>query len=106
MISTIFLQAQGGSDIFSMVLPFLLMILVFYFLIIRPQTTKQKKERTFQESLKPGARVVTTSGIHAKVVQVMEDGVILETMSGKLKFEKAAISREFTEARFPETVGK
>lgn len=104
MFSTIFLQAQG--NVFSMVLPFVLMIFVFYFLIIRPQTTKQKKERNFQDSLKPGARVVTTSGMHAKVVQVMEDGVILETMSGKLKFEKAAISREFTEARFPETVGK
>lgn len=104
MFSTIFLQAQG--DIFSMILPFILMIFVFYFLIIRPQTTKQKKERNFQDALKPGARVVTTSGMHAKVVQVMEDGVILETMSGKLKFEKAAISREFTEARFPETVGK
>lgn len=104
MISTIFLQAQG--DIFSMILPFALMILVFYFLIIRPQTTKQKKERNFQDSLKPGAKVVTTSGMHAKILQVMDDGVILETMSGKLKFEKAAISREFTEARFPETVGK
>ena len=104
MFSTIFLQAQG--NVFSMVLPFVLMIFVFYFLIIRPQTTKQKKERNFQDSLKPGARVVTTSGMHAKVVQVMEDGVILETMSGKLKFEKAAISREFTEGRFPETVGK
>lgn len=104
MFSTIFLQAQG--DIFSMILPFILMIFVFYFLIIRPQTTKQKKERNFQDALKPGARVVTTSGMHAKVVQVVEDGVILETMSGKLKFEKAAISREFTEARFPETVGK
>jgi len=106
MFTTIFLQAQGGGDFFSMVLPFALMIVIFYFLILRPQTTKQKKERQFQDSLKPGARVVTTSGMHAKIVQVVEDGVILETMSGKLKFEKAAISREFTEARFPETVGK
>jgi preprotein translocase subunit YajC len=44
--------------------------------------------------------------MHAKILQIMDDGVILETMSGKLKFERAAISREFTEARFPETVGK
>ena len=106
MFTTIFLQAQGGGDFFSMNLPFVLMIVIFYFLILRPQTTKQKKERQFQDSLKPGARVVTTSGMHAKIVQVVEDGVILETMSGKLKFEKAAISREFTVARFPETVGK
>ena len=64
------------------------MIVIFYFLILRPQTTKQKKERQFQDSLKPGARVVTTSGMHAKIVQVVEDGVILETMSGKLKLKK------------------
>lgn len=38
--------------------------------------------------------------MHGKIVNVMEDGAIIETMSGKLKFEKAAISREFTEARF------
>ena len=68
--------------------------------------SNKKQSVQFQDSLKPGARVVTTSGMHAKIVQVVEDGVILETMSGKLKFEKAAISREFTEARFPETVGK
>lgn len=106
MITTIFLQAAPQGDMFSMILPFLAMIVIFYFLIIRPQTTRQKKERSFQDSLKPGARIVTTSGIHAKISQVMEDGVIIETMSGKLKVEKAAISREFTEARFPETVGK
>lgn len=106
MFTTIFLQAQGESNIFSMILPFALMIVIFYFLILRPQTTRQKKERQFQDSLKPGAKVVTTSGMHAKVIQVVEDGVILETMSGKLKFEKAAISREFTQTRFPETIGK
>ena len=64
-----------------MILPFVLMIVIFYFLIFKPQTTKQKKERQFQDSLKPGARVVTTSGMHAKIGQVVEDGVILETMS-------------------------
>ena len=41
--------------------------------------------------------------MHGKISDIMEDGVIIETMSGKLKFEKAAISREYTQARFPET---
>ena len=89
-----------------MILSFDLIIINKNNLIQRPQTTKQKKERQFQDSLKPGARVVTTSGMHAKIVQVVEDGVILETMSGKLKFEKAAISREYTQARFPEAAEK
>ena len=75
------------------------MLVGFYFLMLRPQM-KTKQEKNFRESIKPGTRVVTTSGMHGKIVNVMEDGVIIETMSGKLKFEKAAISREFTEARF------
>ena len=103
MYSTIFLQAGGGIE---GMLPLLVMVAAMFLLFLWPQMRKQKKEKQFQESLKPGAKVVTTSGMHAKIVQVTEDGVILETMSGKLKFEKAAISREFTEARFPETVGK
>ncbi|WKS94993.1 preprotein translocase subunit YajC [Riemerella columbina] len=78
------------------------MVVFFYFFMMRPQMKKQKEEKKFQESLKPGRMVVTTSGIHGRVSQISEDGVILETMAGKLKFEKAAISRDFTQARFPE----
>lgn len=80
-----------------------LMFVGFYFLMIRPQMTKQKKEKNFQDTLKVGSRVVTTSGLHGRIAQIQEDGVVIETLSGKLKFEKAAISREFTEARFPDT---
>ncbi|RQP14400.1 MAG: preprotein translocase subunit YajC [Chryseobacterium sp.] len=100
---TILLQAapQGGSMLPTLLM-MALMFVGFYFLMIRPQMKKQKQEKNFQESLRPGARVVTTSGIHGKIAQVMEDGVIVETMAGKLKFEKAAISREFTQNRFPE----
>ena len=102
MFSTIFLQASPLEGM----LPMLIMVGAMFLLFLWPQMRKQKKEKQFQEALKPGAKVVTTSGMHAKILQIMDDGVILETMSGKLKFEKAAISREFTEARFPETVGK
>ena len=103
----IFLQAaQPEGSMMPTMIMMGLMFVGFYFLMIRPQMKKAKQEKSFQETLKVGSRVVTTSGMHAKIVQVVEDGVILETMSGKLKFEKAAISREFTEARFPETVGK
>ncbi|EJG2134660.1 preprotein translocase subunit YajC [Elizabethkingia anophelis] len=89
---TIFLQAQqqGGGMMYIMMA---VMLVGFYFLMLRPQMKKQKQEKNFQESIKPGTRVVTTSGMHGKIVNVMEDGVIIETMSGKLKFEKAAISR-------------
>lgn len=82
--------------------PMLLIFVAFYFLMIRPQLTKQKKEKSFQESLKTGMRVVTTSGIHGRVSSIETDAVIIETLSGKLKFELAAISRELTLSRYPE----
>lgn len=83
--------------------PMLVMFVAFYFLMIRPQMTKAKKEKTFQESLKVGTRVVTTSGIHGRIAAIADDGVVVETMSGKIKFEKAAISRELTATRFPDS---
>lgn len=102
MTNTILLQAQQGGG--SMMLIMMgVMFVGFYFLMIRPQMRKQKQEKNFQESLKVGQRVVTTSGMHGRVAQIQEDGIVLETLSGKLKFEKAAISREFTQQRFPET---
>lgn len=82
--------------------PMILIFVAFYFLMIRPQMTKQKKEKAFQESLKAGMRVVTTSGLHGRIFAVESDGVVIETLSGKLKFEAAAISRELTLNRFPE----
>jgi preprotein translocase subunit YajC len=100
---TIFLQAPAEGGGMTMILMMGLMFVGFYFLMIRPQMTKQKKEKNFQAELKVGSRVVTTSGMHGRIAQIQEDGVVIETLSGKLKFEKAAISREFTAQRFPET---
>ncbi|GAB0156193.1 hypothetical protein CHRYSEOSP005_14570 [Chryseobacterium sp. Alg-005] len=103
---TLFLQAQpqgGGS---MMLIMMGVMFVGFYFLMIRPQMRKQKQEKSFQENLKVGSRVVLTSGLHGRIAQIQEDGFIIETLSGKLKFEKAAVSREFTETRFGEKATK
>ena len=100
----IFLQAAGaeGSMMPTMVMMGL-MFVGFYFLMIRPQMKKAKQEKNFQSDIKVGSRVVTTSGMHGRIAQIQDDGVVIETLSGKLKFEKAAISREFTQQRFPDT---
>lgn len=90
-------------EILQQFAPMLLIFVAFYFLMIRPQLTKQKREKTFQESLKPGMRIVTTAGLHGRIFAIESDGVVIETLSGKLKFELAAISRELTMSRFPET---
>lgn len=103
---TVFLQAPAGGNNSMMLIMMGVMFVGFYFLMIRPQMKKQKQEKKFQEELKVGSRVVLTSGLHGRIAQIHDDGIVIETLSGKLKFEKAAISREFTENRFGEKATK
>lgn len=77
-------------------LPYVAMIAVFYFLMIRPQQKKAKQEREFESSLKVGDRIITKSGIHGKIAELADSTIIIETMSGKLKMERSAISMEMS----------
>lgn len=77
-------------------LPFLLMFVVIYFFMIRPQQKRAKNEKEFESSLKVGDKIVTKSGLHGKVAELAETTVIIETMSGKLKMERSAISMEMS----------
>ncbi|UZO80439.1 preprotein translocase subunit YajC [Aquimarina sp. ERC-38] len=79
--------------------PFILIFVVMYFFMIRPQMQKAKKERKFAEELKKGDRIVTKSGLHGKVFDFSEknNAVIIETGSGKLTFDKSAISLEMSQ---------
>ncbi|NLP56990.1 preprotein translocase subunit YajC [Lutibacter sp. B1] len=97
MYTTIFLQTGGGSSLTTM-LPFLLMILVLYFFMIRPQMKRQKNEKQFQNSLTKGTKVVTSSGIHGKIVDIVDSDntVIIETGAGKIKFERTAVSMDLS----------
>ena len=79
-------------------LPFLLMFVVIYFFMIRPQQKKIKQEKEFEAGLKVGDKIITKSGFHGKIVELAETSVIIETMSGKLKIERSAISLEMTAA--------
>jgi preprotein translocase subunit YajC len=97
MYNIIFLQAAGGSSLTSM-LPFLLMFVVIYFFMIRPQMKRQKNEKKFQSALAKGNKIITTSGIHGKIVDVVDSDntVIVETGAGKIKFERSSISMELS----------
>lgn len=77
-------------------LPFILMFAVIYFFMIRPQQKRAKQEKAFEESLKVGDRIITKSGIHGKVSELSEGTVVIETMAGKLKMERSAISMELS----------
>lgn len=79
-------------------LPFILMFVVIYFFMIRPQQKKAKNERQFESELKVSDRIITKSGIHGKIAELAETTVVIETMSGKLKMERSAISMELSAA--------
>jgi preprotein translocase subunit YajC len=78
--------------------PFLLMFVVIYFFMIRPQQKRAKAEKEFESSLKIGDRIITKSGLHGKVSELADTTVVIETMSGKLKMERSAISMEMSAA--------
>ena len=80
----------------SQFLPFLLMFVVVYFFMIRPQQKKIKQEKEFETGLKVGDKIITKSGLHGKISELAETTAVVETMSGKLKMERSAISLELT----------
>jgi preprotein translocase subunit YajC len=79
-------------------LPFILIFVVMYFFMILPQQKRVKKEKEFETNLKVGDKIVTKSGFHGKIAELSETTAVIETMSGKLKIEKSAISLELSMA--------
>src|SRR5688572_30531073 len=98
LISTAAAQATGGSGQSGalMQIPFLiLMFVVFYFLLIRPQTKRAKEHRTMVAALGVGAEVVTSGGILGKITEVSEQFVTLEIAPGvNIKVQRNAVSQE------------
>lgn len=71
---------------------------VFFVFLILPQQKKIKKEKAFETGLKVGDKIITKSGFHGKITEIAETSVIIETMAGKLKIEKSAISLDLSAA--------
>jgi preprotein translocase subunit YajC len=76
----------------------LLMFGVMYIFMIMPQQKRAKKEKEFEAGLKVGDKIITKSGLHGKISELAETTVVVETMSGKLKMERSAISLELSAA--------
>lgn len=90
-------QAQPGArpqgSIFTAMLPFILVFVIFYFLLIRPQRTKQKRHQEMVEQLKPGDKVITAGGIHGTVMGVQKDRIELKIASNvKVDISKNSIA--------------
>ena len=87
-------------DGFSGQMPFLLFdVSCIFSFIILPQQRRQKREKNFMKDLAKGDRVITKSGLHAKVLDLNDNDntCIIETMAGKLKIERSALSLEMSQ---------
>jgi len=90
----IILQAQsdGIASLVSSLLPFILIIAVFYFLILRPQQKRQKERAKLLEGVKKGDKIITSGGFHGTVEGVEDDSVLVKIADNvKVKMDKSAI---------------
>ena len=83
----------------SQFLPLILIFVVAYFFMIRPQMKRQKDEKKFIGGLKKGDRVITKSGLHGKIMEIndADHTVVIETLAGILKLENSSISHELSQ---------
>ena len=69
--------------------------------MVLPQNRRNKKQKNYRESLKKGDRIITTGGIHGKIVEVKGDAFLLELETAtKIKIEKTAINMELSMAKY------
>ena len=88
--------AAGGRQLFEMLAVFAPILIIFYFLLIRPQKKKEAKRRALIDALKKNDEVITIGGIHGVITGLKDDEVTLkvdETSNVKLRMNRSAISR-------------
>lgn len=97
LISTAAAQAQGApgqANALMQFLPLVLIFVVFYFLLIRPQTKRAKEHRAMVAAIEVGAEVVTNGGILGKVTEVSEQFLTIEIASGvNIKLQRQAVAQ-------------
>jgi preprotein translocase subunit YajC len=109
-METVWLQTQPGGGL-GFLVPFGAMLLIFYFLLIRPQSKRQREHEKMLAALGKGDRVVTAGGIHGLVVGAEKDVLTLEiaALRGekiRIKVDRARIDRRLEAAEKPEEKGE
>jgi preprotein translocase subunit YajC len=90
---------QASNSMLSTIIPMVLIMVVFYFFMIRPQVKKAKDHKKLVADLKIGDKIVTTAGIHGKIVGSNDTTFLIEVEGGtKIRFDKSAISLDATKA--------
>ena len=85
---------QANDPIIGLIMPFAAIFLIFYFLVLRPQSTKRKETKAYLESLQKGDKVVTIGGMHGVITAIREDANTLTLKvddDTKIEFDKAAV---------------
>ncbi len=91
-------QQEGANPLMTF-MPLLIIIVIFYFFMIRPQVKRQKELRAFRESLTKGDKVVTTGGIYGKIVEVKDNFVMMQVDNEvTIKVDKAAVIKDMSDA--------
>jgi len=100
-------KGEGGAGAMASLIPLLLMFVIFYVLLIRPQQKQASKHREFVRGLKPGDRVVTSGGLHGIVRGLTDTTVTLEIADNvRVKVTRSAIAGSSQEAAAPEAAKK
>ena len=93
-------STEGTAGFMSMILPLVILIAVFYFLLIRPENKKKKAAAKMRSELAVGDEITTIGGIVGTICQVKEDTIIIETSADRVRMEftKWAISTKGTQS--------
>ncbi len=90
-------EGEGKGGGLTLFMPMILVFLIFYFLLIRPQAKQQKRHQAMLKEIKRGDEVVTASGIHGKIISVTDDTVSVEIAENvRIKMEKKQVGQVIT----------
>lgn len=85
--------AAGGGNILFSLWPIILMFVILYFLMIRPQQKKQKTRASMLGALKKGDKVVTIGGLHGTIMEINDSTVVLRVNDAtKMTFDRSAVN--------------
>ncbi|BDF70992.1 preprotein translocase subunit YajC [Oscillospiraceae bacterium] len=102
-LSTALLTEGGASSMVTMILPFVVLIAVFYFLLIRPENKKKKEMAKMRSELSVGDQITTIGGIIGTICAVKEDSIVIETGADRVRVEFAKWSVSSKGAQTTET---
>jgi preprotein translocase subunit YajC len=97
--------ASGGQQQspLGMFLPLILILVIFWIFMIRPQAKRQKELKKFRESLQKGDKVITTGGIYGKIVSTTDTTVVLQVDENtKLTVDKGSVIKDPTDLQQPQ----